>query len=146
MIEAILAQWRRLELDLVLCPTFPFPAIPHNIPGKQQAACLYTIMWNLFDFPSGVVPFGQESGEKIDSYDTCGDFVLRLAKKAVKNNSRNMPISVQIVGLPYEEEKVLRGMQILESLSPMPAKYWSAKRPMEKVYNGPPSIEEEEDE
>ena len=42
--------------------------------------------------------------------------------------SVGMPISVQVVGLPYEEEKVLRGMQLLESLSDYSGGYWGKHR------------------
>ena len=44
-------------------------------------AVVYTMVWNLFDFPAGVVPFGIETGMKIDSYDTRGDLCLKTAKK-----------------------------------------------------------------
>lgn len=39
------------------------------------------MIWNLFDFPSGVVKFGVESGKNIDSYNHENDFMLRVAPK-----------------------------------------------------------------
>ena len=47
------------------------------------AAVAYAMIWNLADFPAGVVPFGKESGENIDSYDTEDDNLLILAKNVV---------------------------------------------------------------
>jgi len=46
-----------------------------------SVAVIYTMIWNMFDFPAGVVRFGTESGENIDGYDTEGDFILEIAKK-----------------------------------------------------------------
>jgi len=45
------------------------------------ATVSYTCIWNLVDFPAGVVPYGQESCQNIDSYDCEGDNILKLAKK-----------------------------------------------------------------
>jgi len=45
------------------------------------ASVVYTMIWNLFDFPAGVVKFGKESGQNIDTFDTENDLALRLAKK-----------------------------------------------------------------
>jgi hypothetical protein len=39
------------------------------------------MIWNMFDFPAGVVKFGTESGEFIAGYDSEGDFFLEMAKK-----------------------------------------------------------------
>lgn len=39
------------------------------------------MIWNLVDFPAGVVPFGRESGKNIDAYDDEGDNALKMAKK-----------------------------------------------------------------
>ena len=33
LLEQVLAEWQRLELDTVLCPIFPFPAPPADYPG-----------------------------------------------------------------------------------------------------------------
>lgn len=39
------------------------------------------MIWNLVDFPVGVMPFGVETGQNIDSYNDEGDALLRLAKE-----------------------------------------------------------------
>lgn len=99
------------------------------------AAVCYCCIWNLVDFPAGVIPFGHESGKKIDSYNDQGDMSLREAKKVkyrhlkLRKHILNMlqtnffqatkqsvgsPINVQVVGLPFKEEIVLRVMKELE--------------------------------
>jgi len=87
------------------------------MPGRLQPSVMYTMIFNLFDLPCGVVKFGTETTTKVDSYDCENDMVLRTGKKGAKQ-AAGMPITVQIVGLPYQEELVLRGMTELESVSP----------------------------
>jgi len=115
MVDFIKAQWMGNNLDVLLCPAFPFPAIPYSMPGKILEAVTYTMPWNLFDFPAGVIPFGKESGKLINSYLHRGDFLLRMAQKGAKS-SIGMPIGVQVVGLPFQEELVLHTLNLLESL------------------------------
>ncbi len=71
----------------------------------------------MFDFPCGVLKYGIESGKKVDNYDCENDMVLRTGKYGAKQ-ATGLPISVQIVGLPYCEELVLRGMVELDAVSP----------------------------
>lgn len=33
VIAAILEEWKQLNLNAVICPLFPFPAPPVNLPG-----------------------------------------------------------------------------------------------------------------
>ncbi|XP_035705299.1 fatty-acid amide hydrolase 1 isoform X2 [Folsomia candida] len=115
MLDYIKGQFLANNIDLLITPAFPFPAIPYNMPGKILQAVVYTMPWNLMDFPAGVARFGRESGTNFHSYSHQDDFILRLAQKGAKQ-SIGMPIGLQIVGLPYQEELVLRGMTILESL------------------------------
>ena len=41
------------------------------------------MIWNLCDFPAGVVPFGTESGKNISSFNDEGDMFLKIAKKVI---------------------------------------------------------------
>lgn len=36
ILEDVLAQWHRLNLDLVLCPTFAFASVPIKAAGKLK--------------------------------------------------------------------------------------------------------------
>ena len=46
----------------------------------------YTATWNMLDFPAGVLPFGTESGSKVDEYDDRGDYYFKLAKEVSQAN------------------------------------------------------------
>lgn len=41
------------------------------------------MIWNLVDFPAGIVRFGVETGENLDSYGDEGDAMLKLAKEVM---------------------------------------------------------------
>jgi hypothetical protein len=39
------------------------------------------MIWNLCDFPAGVIKFGFESGKNIEKFNDEGDMFLKIAKK-----------------------------------------------------------------
>ncbi|GMR46933.1 hypothetical protein PMAYCL1PPCAC_17128, partial [Pristionchus mayeri] len=44
------------RIDLLLCPTALFPAIPHSLPLEIPYTALFsTVLWSAMDFPAGVV-------------------------------------------------------------------------------------------
>ncbi|XP_067423896.1 vitamin D3 hydroxylase-associated protein-like isoform X2 [Emydura macquarii macquarii] len=53
--QEFIAEWRKLDLDVVLGPVLG-PAFPIGFPGKLSVAASYTILYNYLDFPAGVVP------------------------------------------------------------------------------------------
>ena len=75
--------------------------------------CLY----NYVNMPCGIVPVtsvtGQDQAQLEESYprDTS---LTRLVRQTLRG-SVGMPLCVQIVGLPWQEELVLHGMQQLEA-------------------------------
>jgi len=52
-----------------------------NIYPSSLESVAYTMIWNMLDFPAGVIRFGTESGNKIDHYDHKNDYILRLAQE-----------------------------------------------------------------
>ncbi|CAL8109904.1 unnamed protein product [Orchesella dallaii] len=115
LLQQMATEWEKHNLDLLLCPTFPFAAVPLKDAGYLKPAIVHTLMWNMFDWPAGVVRFGTESGKKLQDYNTEGDLFLKWAHQAAQQ-SVGMPISVQLVGLPFQEETVLRGMMELQDI------------------------------
>jgi Asp-tRNA(Asn)/Glu-tRNA(Gln) amidotransferase A subunit family amidase len=95
--ERILLQMR--EYPVVLCPVAAIPAFRHGerewtVEGanvKYLDAWSYCEWFNLLGFPAAVVPWGR--------------------------SAEGLPIGVQIVGRPWEEETVLAVAAALENLS-----------------------------
>ncbi|CAD5226942.1 unnamed protein product [Bursaphelenchus xylophilus] len=116
--EAIIDQWNELKLDAVVCPAFCVPAVEHKWPSLLGACGFATAFWNMINFPSGVVPTGKwnKGDEKaLEGYETGNNFVLKFVKNA-SVGSEGLPLSVQIATRPYEEEKCLGVMKIVEQL------------------------------
>lgn len=79
------------------------------------ASVIYTFIWNALDMPAGVVRFGTESGRLIERCNTEKDCYLEMIKKALPA-AIGLPINVQVVAKPFQEELVLRVLCELENL------------------------------
>ncbi|NXY46928.1 FAAH1 hydrolase, partial [Ceuthmochares aereus] len=113
-----IAQWKRLNLDVMLCPMLG-PALRIGYPGKLSVAVSYTMLYNALDFPAGVVPVTmvtEEDEEELKSYQGYfRDWWDRTLVKAVRD-SVGLPVAVQCVALPWQEELCLRFMKEVETL------------------------------
>jgi len=52
-----------MRLDGLICPAFPVPAIEHKWGDKLGCCCISTVLFNIVDFPAGMVPTGVVSKE-----------------------------------------------------------------------------------
>uniref|UniRef100_A0A3P8XY93 Fatty-acid amide hydrolase 1 n=1 Tax=Esox lucius TaxID=8010 RepID=A0A3P8XY93_ESOLU len=112
----VMAEWRRCELDVLLCPMIG-PAYNHNYPAKLTSTVSYTILYNLLNFPAGVVPVTTVTAEDeeelrhyVGNYEDLWD---KLYKKAVCDGE-GLPVAVQCVSLPWQDELCLRFMREVE--------------------------------
>jgi len=113
------AMWQDEQLDFVLTVPSPLPALPHGGAKQSWKACGYTFLFNLLDYSAGVLPI-----TRVDrSQDALSPFFK--ARNAIEagmykmydaHSMHGLPIGVQVVGQRLEEEKVLEGMKIIESL------------------------------
>ncbi|NXX77028.1 FAAH1 hydrolase, partial [Urocolius indicus] len=113
-----IAQWKKLNLDVMLCPMLG-PALGVGYPGKLSVAVSYTMLYNALDFPAGVVPVTSvtdEDEEELKDYKGYfQDWWDRTLAKAFQG-SVGLPVAVQCVALPWQEELCLRFMKELETL------------------------------
>ncbi|KAI4155324.1 MAG: hypothetical protein LQ340_001062 [Diploschistes diacapsis] len=115
------AWWRdRARLDLLVCPPFATPAVPHAGMRHAVAACGYTFLWNLLDYAAGVLPVTRVDAAA-DAVDEAFD-VGRLSGVARgawglydAAKMQGLPVGVQVVGRRWGEEEVLAGMEVVES-------------------------------
>ncbi|PIO25635.1 hypothetical protein AB205_0088890 [Aquarana catesbeiana] len=116
--EFIREEWKKLNMDAIICPMLG-PAFNIGYPGKLLAAISYTMLYNMLQFPAGVVPVGfvtkedekalrHYTGYNNDHWDKC-------FKKAVADGV-GLPLSVQCVALPYQDELCLRLMKEVQTL------------------------------
>uniref|UniRef100_A0A8C5ZXG3 Fatty-acid amide hydrolase 1 n=1 Tax=Marmota marmota marmota TaxID=9994 RepID=A0A8C5ZXG3_MARMA len=116
--NSVIAQWKALDLDVLLTPMLG-PALNLNAPGRATGAISYTVLYNCLDFPAGVVPVTTVTAEdeaQMEHYrGYFGDIWDKVLKKAMKN-SVGLPVAVQCVALPWQEEMCLRFMREVEQL------------------------------
>ncbi|XP_062437374.1 vitamin D3 hydroxylase-associated protein-like [Rhea pennata] len=114
-----IAKWRKLGLDVILCPVLG-PAFNHGYAGKLFAATSYTNLYNVLDFPAGVVPVStvtRADEEELKHYKGhYGDPWDKRLKEAVEG-AVGLPVAVQCVALPWQEELCLRLMKEVETVT-----------------------------
>ncbi|XP_052033008.1 fatty-acid amide hydrolase 1 [Apodemus sylvaticus] len=116
--QSVIAQWKAMNLDVLLTPMLG-PALDLNTPGRATGAISYTVLYNCLDFPAGVVPVTTVTAEddaQMEHYrGYFGDIWDSSLKKAMKK-SVGLPVAVQCVALPWQEELCLRFMREVERL------------------------------
>lgn len=106
--------WRELELDVVLCPAVSLPAPQHGMTDLMIPQLGVMWLWNLLEFPAGIVPVGQVYLSE-ETYDfPPKDGMTKRAQQVMKGAS-GLPVALQVAALPYEDEKALGLMQVLEN-------------------------------
>ncbi|TFK01717.1 apoptosis-inducing factor 3 [Platysternon megacephalum] len=114
-----LSRWRNLDLDVVLCPVLG-PAFTLGYPGRLIAAVSSTMLYNVLNFPAGVVPVTtvtEADEENLKHYTGhYGDPWDRRLRQAVEG-AVGLPVAVQCVALPWQEELCLRFMKEVERLA-----------------------------
>ncbi|KAK5109432.1 hypothetical protein LTR62_006991 [Meristemomyces frigidus] len=118
--KSYLDKWRSTrspisgrEIDVLLMPTMPHPAVPHRCCKWVG----YTKIWNFLDYSAVVLPFG-----RVDKGVDRPGMVHEPRNGVDKANwalwdvekMDGLPVSVQIVGRRLEEEKVLGAAEVVE--------------------------------
>ncbi|KAK2888797.1 hypothetical protein Q8A67_014172 [Cirrhinus molitorella] len=118
-IQEVTAEWRRLNVDVLLCPMLG-PAYNFLYCGKLNSPLSYTGLYNLLNFPAGVVTVSsvtEEDEAQLSHYKGAyGDVWDKEFVKAVKGGV-GLPVSVQCVSLPWQDEMCLRFMREVEQLT-----------------------------
>ncbi|XP_051802956.1 vitamin D3 hydroxylase-associated protein-like isoform X3 [Acanthochromis polyacanthus] len=117
-IKETIAHWRKCDIDVLLCPVIA-PAYNFFYTGKNTAMLSYTWLYNLLNFPAGVVPVTtvtKEDEEELKHYQGIyQDEYDKFFKEAV-TGAEGLPVAVQCVALPWQEELCLRFMKEVEQL------------------------------
>ncbi|XP_078075334.1 fatty-acid amide hydrolase 1-like [Mustelus asterias] len=116
--EEYIKTWGTHNIDVLLCPSIG-PAFCIGCAGKLLAASSYTIIYNLLNFPAGVVPVTkvtQEDEEELMDYKgSINDSWDKTFKKAASGGI-GLPLAVQCVALPWQDELCLCFMREVEKL------------------------------
>ncbi|XP_076009453.1 vitamin D3 hydroxylase-associated protein-like [Genypterus blacodes] len=117
-IHEAIAEWRRCNIDVLLCPVIG-PAYNLHYCGKVSSVLSFTTIYNVLNFPAGVVTVSTvtaEDEEKLKHYKgNYQDPWDKLFKEAV-TGGEGLPVGVQCVALPWQDELCLRFMKEVEQL------------------------------
>ncbi|XP_068095690.1 vitamin D3 hydroxylase-associated protein-like [Hyperolius riggenbachi] len=117
--QEFLSCWMNAKMDGLICPMLS-PALSIGYPGKLSSAVSYTMYYNLLDLPTGVLPVTtvtREDEEALRGYKGHHkDFWDTLLRKAMMD-SVGLPVAVQCVALPWQEEQCLRLMKEVERVT-----------------------------
>lgn len=108
-------KWDASGIDFLVCPPHASPALPNYVPESFRAI-LYTSLFNLLDYPAGVLPIGRVDS-KLDQLPSTFDFnkLSYPGKITYKTydpvKMEGLPIAVQIVAKRYEDETALKAME-----------------------------------
>lgn len=99
-------------VDAILCPPHATPATPHGGSRDFALAGSPSMLWNVVQFPAGVVPVTRvRAGE---TTRTAGRGRMERLAAAVDARSEGLPVGVQVVARPWREDLVLAVMVALE--------------------------------
>ncbi len=111
--------WIESNIDILICPPNAMPAPPYNTFADLNFTASYTVLWNLLDYSAGVLPVTTVDSSK-DKADERQPFsrqnVLEhfVSKFYDAEEMKGLPVGVQIVAPPYQEETVLQAMNIID--------------------------------
>ncbi|XP_069795035.1 fatty-acid amide hydrolase 1-like isoform X4 [Narcine bancroftii] len=110
--------WKRQNIEVLLCPSLG-PAFNIGYAGELSVASSYMVIFNLLNFPAGVVPVThvtEEDEKELMNYTGfLNDIWDKTFKKAVAGGV-DLPLAVQCVALPWQDELCLCFMKEVERL------------------------------
>ncbi|KAG6999471.1 molybdopterin synthase sulfur carrier subunit [Physcia stellaris] len=123
--EAYKAEWHdwwqnEAKLDFMLTPPNATPAVPHAGMKDAVSSCGYTFLFNLLDYPAGIIPVTKvdKALDRLPS-DFRSKSLNGVANGAYKHynamSMHGLPVAVQIIGQRLQEEKVLAVMERIEA-------------------------------
>jgi Asp-tRNA(Asn)/Glu-tRNA(Gln) amidotransferase A subunit family amidase len=117
LIRNFIEKWKQHSLDALITPGFFTPAFHHKISAELSAFIgSYTFVWNLFDFPAAVVPVKHVTPQEAAWERKPSDCPVNTGFQKLlqsEKQSCGLPVGVQVVGLPWEDEKCYAVMNLL---------------------------------
>ncbi|KAL4000442.1 KRAB domain-containing zinc finger protein [Sarotherodon galilaeus] len=113
-IHETIAHWRSCKIDVLLCPVIG-PAYNFLYCGKTSVNTNYTFLYNLLNFPAGVVTVSTVTAEDEEEFEHYPNKFNKVFKEAVAGGE-GLPVAVQCVALPWQDELCLHFMKEVEQL------------------------------
>jgi fatty acid amide hydrolase len=98
--------WRAQQLDFVILPGFASEALNHGGSSDGSLLAAYTYIFNILGMVSAALPITLTRANELVYESRWSDRITDLVKKSLKD-AEGMPVGIQVIGLPFSEEKVL---------------------------------------
>lgn len=102
--ENFYSYLRAQKIDCIIMPVLPFPAPLHNKFIYQYDHFFYTMLPNILNLSAGAIPI--KLIEDITYNTKYNDSISTLIKANMKG-AKGLPFAVQVLTLPYQDEKCL---------------------------------------
>ncbi|XP_070557736.1 vitamin D3 hydroxylase-associated protein-like [Ptychodera flava] len=117
--QLFMAHWKKEDLDLLITPVAVSTAVSSIMAAKFHSMLQgWSAIFNVLDYPTGTLPITkvtEEDDRELENSYPENDMWYKLVKEASKN-SAGLPVGVQCVALPWQEEMCLRIMKEIEIL------------------------------
>jgi fatty acid amide hydrolase len=107
-----LEAMRDAGVDVLLCPPHATPAVPHGASPEFTLGGSYCMLYNLLQFPAGIVPVTKVREGETSRAHTGDRLDARAA--AIDAKSAGLPVGVQVVAAPFRDERAIAVMAALE--------------------------------
>ena len=106
-------KWQRQGLTALVSPVFPHAAFLKDCAEEMGDMHEYSNVWTIAGYPSAVFPVTKVLPEEQSFDDHFQDRWTQLLNLNARS-SAGLPISLQMIGYPFEDEKILGIMKLLE--------------------------------
>ncbi|TFK51759.1 amidase signature enzyme [Heliocybe sulcata] len=116
--------WTKLQLDGIIAPVQAMPSIPHGGCAHLSPLAEATILYNVLNYPTGVVPVTRVDPAKDQLNEEWQHLHGAKAVESMLYGGRNptydpdamkgIPVGVQVAGKPWEDEKVVGMMGVVD--------------------------------
>jgi len=120
--------WNRYNLDGIICPVQAMPQTRHGDAATTNVIAIATILYNVVDSPIGNVPVTHVDARKdqltkewtspsSNSRSALIEKRLYQGAEPIYNPDEldGMPVSIQVIGRKWEDEKVIAMMSIVDT-------------------------------
>ena len=101
------------DIQMMLAPGMVTPAVLHGTSNDNNMQAVYTFMFNLLDFPTGVLPITRVAEDE-QYYETKYDDLIAKSFEENMKNSAGLPVGIQVAALPWMDEDVFEVMKVIE--------------------------------
>ncbi|TPP64934.1 Fatty-acid amide hydrolase 1 [Fasciola gigantica] len=114
-------KWNDCELDCLICPVSPIPT-PWDYSSfySINSVLIFTSLYNLLGYPAGTVQVGQVERDDIeqarDAIKPGEDMKTLLMFAQQMDGSEGLPLGVQVVSKPWNDELALGVLKMLEQM------------------------------